>query len=169
MTAKKRDRSYKGKINPEQVLARQNAFIVAYGECGTIKSAALAAEVGRSTVNEWVRNDVQNFKAKFAEAKDIYADTIQDMAWKRVQNQKPSDNPVLLLAHLNAHVAAFRKSQLANVSEVKEMMAEWKRFERENRKAPGKSYDLTDTEMARRNAVDEVEKLLARKRNDNTD
>ena len=165
MPAQKRDRSYKGKVNPDLVLARQDAFLVAYGEAGTLRAACDAAEVGRSTIADWNRSDAHGFKAKYATAKELFREHLQDLAFGRVQQQKPNDNPVLLITLLNAHwPEKYRRDGNTVTDEVKEMMVEWKKWVRESRNTGKNKPAVNEAEEAQRSAVDEVEKLLARKR-----
>jgi len=165
MPPKKRDRSYKGKVEPDFVRARQDAFLVAYGECGTVRASCAAADVGRSTVDDWNRSDAHGFRAKYAVAKELYREHIQDIAWERVKVQKPNDNPVLLITLLNAHwPEKYRRDGNTVTDEVKEMMVEWKKWVRESRSSGKNKPAVNEAEEAQRSAVDEVEKLLARKR-----
>ena len=165
MPAKKRDRSYKGTVEPDFVRARQDAFLVAYGECGTVRASCAAADVGRSTVDDWNRSDAHGFRAKYAVAKELYREHIQDIAWERVKVQKPNDNPVLLITLLNAHwPEKYRRDGNTVTDEVKEMMVEWKKWVRESRSSGKNKPAVNEAEEAQRSAVDEVEKLLARKR-----
>jgi len=165
MPPKKRDRSYKGKVEPDFVRARQDAFLVAYGECGTVRASCAAADVGRSTVDDWNRSDAHGFRAKYAVAKELYREHIQDIAWERVKVQKPNDNPVLLITLLNAHwPEKYRRDGNTVTDEVKEMMVEWKKWVRESRNTGKNKPAVNEAEEAQRSAVDEVEKLLARKR-----
>ena len=57
------------------VRARQSAFLAAYGEVGSVRAACEASKVGRSTVNDWIRYDAENFRAKFSVAKEIFRES----------------------------------------------------------------------------------------------
>ena len=165
MPAKKRDRSYKGTVEPDFVRARQDAFLVAYGECGTVRASCAAADVGRSTVDDWNRNDAQGFRVKYAVAKELYREHIQDIAWERVKVQKPNDNPVLLITLLNAHwPEKYRRDGNVVTNEVREMMGDWKRWVREANRKVKPSAGLQEAEEARKNAINEVEHILSRKK-----
>ena len=83
--------------------ANQNAFLAAYIVAGAIKASAEAVRVGRHTVSKWVQNDTYGFRARFHEAQDDFRESLQDMAVDRIRQQKPGDNPVLLITLLNAH------------------------------------------------------------------
>jgi hypothetical protein len=173
MVARKRSsRVYKGTKSPKEIEARQAAFLKAYGEVGTVRKACLLTEVGRSTVGNWQSMDILNFKAKIATAREMFRELIQDTMWERVKEQKPSDNPVLILALINAHWPEKYKRDAAGASaEVKEMMVEWKRWARDaKRRDTGVSAPVvTEEDQARRNAIDQVEKLLSRTKSSDDD
>ena len=165
MPAKKRDRSYKGTREPELVKARQDAFIAAYGECGSIRAACQASEVSRSAYYGWMNNNVQGFKEKFATARDMFREMLQDIAVERVKTQKPNDNPVLLIALLNAHYPELYKKDAQVTNAGKEIMEEWKKFLSEYNKPSKENPKISEVEQQQKNAIDEVEKILSKKRN----
>lgn len=76
----------------ELTITLQESFLVAFGEVGSIRKACTASSVGRSTVEDWMRNDVNSFKAKMDAARQIFREMLQDMALERAQAQKPNDN-----------------------------------------------------------------------------
>ncbi len=172
--ATKRDRSYKG-AEPDMVRARQSAFLAAYGEVGSVRAACEASKVGRSTVNDWIRYDAENFRAKFSVAKEIFRESLQDLAVDRVKHQKPNDNPVLLITLLNAHWSElYRRDGAAASNDVREMMAEWKRFVKDNNrkhKSVQEKEKMDEGDVAALNAINEVEKIMSRRRraDDNSD
>ena len=172
--ATKRDRSYKG-AEPDMVRARQSAFLAAYGDVGSVLAAGEASKVGRSTVNDWIRYDAENFRAKFSVAKEIFRESLQDLAVDRVKHQKPNDNPVLLITLLNAHWSElYRRDGAAASNDVREMMAEWKRFVKNNNrkhKSVQEKEKMDEGDVAALNAINEVEKIMSRRRraDDNSD
>ena len=157
------------------VRARQSAFLAAYGEVGSVRAACEASKVGRSTVNDWIRYDAENFRAKFSVAKEIFRESLQDLAVDRVKHQKPNDNPVLLITLLNAHWSElYRRDGAAASNDVREMMAEWKRFVKDNNrkhKSVQEKEKMDEGAVAARNAINEVEKIMSRRRraDDNSD
>jgi hypothetical protein len=59
---------------------------------------------------------------------------LQDMAVERVKAQKPGDNPVLLIALLNAHWAEkYRPNAVVSEDVAKEVLAEWRKQRKEER------------------------------------
>ena len=131
--------------------------------------------MGRSTVNDWIRYDAENFRAKFSVAKEIFRESLQDLAVDRVKHQKPNDNPVLLITLLNAHWSElYRRDGAAASNDVREMMAEWKRFVKDNNrkhKSVQEKEKMDEGDVAALNAINEVEKIMSRRRraDDNSD
>ena len=103
----------------DETIAVQDAFISAYGECGTVRTAALAAGVGRSSVYRWEQENLYGFKDKKLEAYQVFKEYLQDLALERVKSQSPKDNPVLLLSMMNAFIPEFNRNNKGDVSEAK--------------------------------------------------
>lgn len=61
--------------------AKQNAFLQAYRVCGTIRRAAIAAEIDRTTHYEWLKQD--EYAAAFAQAQEDATDYLEDEARRR--------------------------------------------------------------------------------------
>ena len=155
----------KADSDPDATQARQGAFIAAYGEVGSLRKAAEASRVPRATVISWVQRDTYGFKAKYEASREMFREYLQDIAVQRVKDQGPKDNPVLLITLLNAHwPEKYRRDGNTVTDEVKEMMVEWKKWVRESRNTGKNKPAANEAEEAQRSAVDEVEKLLARKR-----
>ena len=155
----------KADSDPDATQARQGAFIAAYGEVGSLRKAAEASRVPRATVISWVQRDTYGFKAKYEASREMFREYLQDIAVQRVKDQGPKDNPVLLITLLNAHwPEKYRRDGNTVTDEVKEMMVEWKKWVRESRSSGKSQPAANEAEEAQRSAVDEVEKLLARKR-----
>ena len=110
---------------PEDVKARQDFFMTLYSELGSIRAAAREMGINRKTVNRWIKGDVQGFKERFEESKHNFREMLQDLAVNRVKEQGPKDNPVLLIALLNAHWGEKYRPQAANVDDTaKEVLSE---------------------------------------------
>tara|TARA_R100000306_G_C4252312_1_gene81052 strand:- start:8 stop:484 length:477 start_codon:yes stop_codon:yes gene_type:complete len=152
----------------EETVAVQDAFIAAYGECGTVRTACTGAQVSRSTVYRWIDDNLYGFKDKYHAAQEVFKEYLQDLAVERVKGQGPKDNPVLLITMMNAFIPEkFRRDSQGADSISKEIMAELKRW----RKESGKKVNTARSEEddARKNAIDEVEKILSRKRESDDD
>ena len=150
----------------EQTVANQDAFLTAYAGIGSLRSVCESLGLNRKTVLSWNHSDTYGFKERYVQAKEEFREYLQDLAIRRVRDQKPNDNPVLLITLLNAHwPEKYRRDSNAASGEVKEMMGEWKKWVKENGKKSIKSKEVSEGEEARRNAVDEVEKILASRQN----
>lgn len=116
-----------GRPQREQ-LRSQNRFLEALEQLGTIRDACEHSGVNRLTVKGWVRDDSQGFSERYIEAEEIFADSLERMAYDRVAQQSPRDNPVLLIALLNAHKPAkYRPGTAVSESAAREVMAEWRK------------------------------------------
>jgi hypothetical protein len=150
----------------EETMANQDAFIAAYVEVGSLRTACNAIGVSRSTVVTWNNKDTYGFRARYSQAKEIFREYLQDLAVGRVQDQKPNDNPVLLITLLNAHwPEKYRRDGQVASNGVKEMMVEWKKWVKDNSGRSSKDREITEAQEARRTAVDEVEKILSSRKN----
>ena len=81
--------SSKDSIVGKKTKARQDKFLAAYGEAGTIRGACTLSEITRSTVADWRQRDVQNFKVRFETSNELFRESLQDLAFERVWQQKP--------------------------------------------------------------------------------
>ena len=164
--AEKKPKKNMAKAGSNKTQSNQDAFLVAFGDVGSVKKACEIVGVGRTTVGDWVRKDSNNFKMKLEAAKEVFREMLQDMALDRAKSQKPNDNPVLLITLLNAAwPERYRKQNYMADDSAKEMMSEWKKWVKENNKKPKADAKAADDEEdARQNAVNEVERILNRKK-----
>jgi hypothetical protein len=65
---------------------RQQAFLLAYSQLGTILHAAKAVGIHRDTVNKWISADLYFFKKRMDLAHDDYCDWIQGIIRDRIAN-----------------------------------------------------------------------------------
>ena len=94
---------------PEETAAFQEAFLAAFSKTGTIRSASGALKalkppisVSREIVTKWIANDYLDFAYRFKLAQREFAEYLEDLALTYVEQIKPGQNPMLLLAMLNA-------------------------------------------------------------------
>ena len=149
---------------PEDVKARQDFFMTLYAELGSIRAAAKEMGINRKTVNRWIKGDVQGFKERFEESKYDFREMLQDLAVNRVKEQSPKDNPVLLIALLNAHWAEKYRPQVTSVDDTaKEVLGEM----RDRFKAMKKVDDSEETsEITPQQQVEDILKGKGYKDND---
>jgi hypothetical protein len=148
----------------DETVAVQEAFLAVYGECGTIRTACKAANVSRATVYRWIDTNAHGFKEKQSAAYEIFKDYLQDLALERIKGQGPKDNPMLLMSYLNAHLPElFKRNATGTDSVAKDIMAELKRWRKDADKDYKEARDAEEID-AKKNAIDQVEKILSRKR-----
>ena len=135
-----------------------------YAELGSIRAAAKEMGINRKTVNRWIKGDVQGFKERFEESKYDFREMLQDLAVNRVKEQSPKDNPVLLIALLNAHWAEKYRPQVTSVDDTaKEVLGEM----RDRFKAMKKVDDSEETsEVTPQQQVEDILKGKGYKDND---
>jgi hypothetical protein len=157
------------KVREELQESSQNAFLNAFVVSGSVKISAEAAGVSRPTIQRWSREDVQGFKGKYLLAQEDFRESLQDIAMNRVRDQKPGDNPVLLITLLNAHwPEKYRRAGYQADGSAKEIMGEWKKWTSEWTKQ-NKKKSGSDTGSEADNAIEAAEKLIASKSRHSTD
>ena len=165
------------RTKPSQVAytkANQKAFLAAFSISGTIRTAADSIDISRFTVDTWRKKDIHGFRALFQEAQEAFGDYLEDIALERIKNQKPSDNPILLITFLNANKPEkYRRDALYADNAGKEIMAELKKLRKEtSRSSTGRGSKRTapteesEAETDQKQAVEEAQQILARKHGD---
>ena len=155
--------SSKDSVLGKRTKARQDKFLAAYGEAGTIRGACTLSDVTRSTVADWRQRDVQNFKVRFETSNELFRESLQDLAFARVRQQKL----------LNAcWPEKYRRDTYRADDNAREMMIEWKKWKKsqeKGRKAVQAEKEPNEDAEARKNAIDEVEKILSRRKPPDSD
>jgi len=151
--------------------ARQDAFISAYSLVGSFRKSCEGIDISRNTVRSWIHTDQQGFKARYREAQEEFREFLQDIAVERVKDQKPNDNPVLLITLLNAHwPEKYRRDAYHADNAAKEIMGEWKKWVKDSKKAENKKAREDEKSIAhteKEEAIQEAQKILSRKFGDN--
>jgi hypothetical protein len=149
---------------PEDVKARQDLFLGLYSEMGSIRAAAKEMNISRRTPTRWIKDDIQGFKERFEEAKFNFREMLQDIAVNRVKEQSSKDNPVLLIALLNAHWAEKYRPQTTSVDDTaKEVLSDL----RDRFKVIKKVEETEDTsEVSPQQQVEDILKGKGYKDND---
>lgn len=88
-------------VNPsvvnQQCWGRQQAFLKAFGQLGTIRAAARTIGIHRSTVNLWLSTDLYSFKKRLADAKEEYREYLEDLIHERLSNPQGNRGSDVLL------------------------------------------------------------------------
>ena len=156
-------------IQASYTKARQDAFLGAFCLAGTVRKAAQESGVPRFTVYSWRRNDTQGFRARLVDAQEEFGDYLEDIALDRIKLQKPNDNPILILAFLNANKPEkYRRDASYADNAGKEIMAELKKLRKENARSKRTAAPIEESEAEtdQKQAVEEAQKILARKHGD---
>ena len=70
---------------PEDVKARQNMFLEAFDKHGTIKHACMETKISREAISRWRREDTYGFIQRFDDAKEDYAEIIENVVFERAK------------------------------------------------------------------------------------
>ena len=92
-------------LRQKRSAANQDAFLVAFGKCGTIAEAAEAIGLTRQAHYDWIEADTNSYRERFDAARVAFGDTLERLAWSRVSN--PTGNrgsDMLVVALLNANL-----------------------------------------------------------------
>jgi|TARA_R100001594_G_scaffold136768_1_gene179323 hypothetical protein len=142
----------------DAVRIRQDLFLRMYEKIGVITRTCESVGLHKDTVRVWKTNDIQGFRQRFLDAHMTFTESLEELAYDRVKQQKPSDNPTLLIALLNAnHPDKYRPQSGATDEAARDLMVEMK-----------KSFkNLSNEEIIVESEVteeDEVNKLLEGKK-----
>ena len=81
---------------------RQQLFLDAIKEVGTLRKAAAAAHISRSTVAKWRADNTDGFRERFNEAMDDFADSLEAKMFDLLGEMRVGHNPTLLIFALKA-------------------------------------------------------------------
>ena len=111
--------------------ARKQAFLVAYAKCGTVTQASKSIGISAATPYDWLKHDNDGFKANFEQAKQSFADSLESIAFERVQTRDTND--VLLITLLNAHKPdKYRPNAPTTNEQASEVIAKLTRLTRKS-------------------------------------
>jgi hypothetical protein len=111
--------------------ARKQAFLVAYAKSGTVTQASKSIGISPATPYDWLKHDNDGFKANFEQAKQSFADSLESIAFERVQTRDTND--VLLITLLNAHKPdKYRPNAQATNEQASEVIAKLTRLTRKS-------------------------------------
>lgn len=127
---------------------RQDRFLAAYGQLGTVTHSAKAAGCDSDVVYLWLRTDAQGFKARYEAAKLVHRDYLESMMFDRLAAQKPSDNPILLIFALKgAWPEKYRDTVTIADDNSKEMAALLRKLHQERRQKQQQEPGPGDTDL----------------------
>jgi hypothetical protein len=115
-------------LKERQTWDRQETFLAAYADAGSIRKAAPAAQISREAVRVWQRDDILKFKDRLEHAQHSFREMLQDKAIELVKELKPGNSPLLLIALLNAHWPdKYRPNVVPTDDTAKDLLAQLRR------------------------------------------
>ena len=116
----------------EAVLDRQDRYLRAYAELGTVRNAAQVAEIDRSTVDRWFKDDLQGFRAKYDHARQSHREYLESKMFALIEEMKPGQNPTLLIFALNgAWPEKYKMNVAGNEDNAKQTLSEIRKLAKE--------------------------------------
>ena len=83
---------------------RQDAFLAAYAQLGTIQAAADDVGMHRNTHYDWLEVNHNDYRKRWDAAQQTFNDSLEKLAFDRVNNPEGNrGSDVLLITMLNAH------------------------------------------------------------------
>ena len=143
---------------------RQESFLVVYSKGASIRSAAKAAGTTRWSVKRWIDGDKFGFKDRFESAQSDFKDSLIERAMNRLEEQKASDSPLLLITMLNAYIPEKFRPTTASTEEVA------KDTIRELRTLAKNAFVAKPADgMSERSAMEQVEEIILQKKGGDCD
>ena len=141
----------------------QDAFLRIYSQGASIKSAATGAGINRRQVSRWVAGDNFGFTERFDAAQADFKDSLIEMAMNRLQEQKSSDSPLLLITMLNAYIPEkFRPTSASTEEVAKDTIKELRTLA----KNAFVAKPAEEEELAERSPMQQVEEIILKKKGD---
>ena len=116
----------------QRIRSTQDRFLEAYERCGTIKTAAKCAGIHRDRIYDWQHQDKLGFKGRFEAAKETFRESLEEIMFERLRD--PKTHPVLLIFCLKSHwKEKYGDAAVSSDDTAKEVMADWRRWQKEQR------------------------------------
>ena len=116
----------------EAVLERQDRYLRAYAELGTVRNAAKVAEIDRSTVDRWFKDDLHGFRSRYDHARQSHREYLESKMFALIEEMKPGQNPTLLIFALNgAWPEKYKMNVAGNEDNAKHTLSEIRKLAKE--------------------------------------
>ena len=113
---------------------RQERFLAGFAAGGNITAGLKAAKVDRRTQELWRSKDVFGFKGRFNDAHSDYCDLLEHKMQQLIDELKPGNNPLILLARLNKEMPhAYRPGVVVVDDTAKGVLEELRKASRVGR------------------------------------
>ena len=122
----------------QKIWTEQERFLRAFRIGGTIKAGLKNIEVCRRTVELWRPSNLLRFQDRFQVAYEEFADSQEEILYALNSGLKPGQNPVGLLATVNAHRPEKWRANIQVTHEVgREVMATLQKIQEHHPGYPG--------------------------------
>ena len=149
-------------IRERETKVKQDAFLALYSRGSSLRAAAISAGTTRWTVKRWLDEDRYGFTDRFGHAQADFKDSLIEMAMGRLQEQKASDSPLLLITMLNAYIPEkFRPNTIATEEVAKETIKELRQLSKQAFK--GVPVEREE-EMTSKSPIQQVEDIILKKK-----
>ena len=88
----------------QKVHLRQSAMLLSLAAGGQLIQACVDSGVPIGVMNQWRDLDVGGFRERLNLARQVFAESLERLAFDRVRQQQPGANPLLLIRLLEAHL-----------------------------------------------------------------
>jgi AcrR family transcriptional regulator len=159
----------KSRLTPSEMdtKRKQSVFIAIFSNGASLRSAAKEADVNRATVYRWIENDYLGFRERYDAAHADFKDSLIEMALHRVNDQKSSDSPLLLITLLNAYIPEkFRPNTIATEEVAKDTIKELRELSKRAFKA---NPATKEEQMTSKSPLQQVEDIILEKKAGNGD
>ncbi|MCL0043419.1 hypothetical protein M1N17_03165 [Dehalococcoidia bacterium] len=139
----------------------QKKFLKAFAQCGTVKGAAVAAGITRQAVYLW-RSGEPEFEDAFQEARDEFADRLEEIALDRLTHPEGGrGGDLLLITLLNAHKPEkYRANTTEQTDNAKTVIKELRAM---SKKAKDEEEQLSKDDNPQSTIDDQLNTILKRK------
>jgi len=119
----------------------QDAFLKAYSKTGTTRAAIAVAKIGRTTVYDWDKGDVQGFKARWEDARHTFREALEEDMYELLQNpQGNRGSDVLRMFALKAvWPDKYRDTVIVTDDTAKDLLAKLRGKGKRDSKVDGQS------------------------------
>lgn len=116
---------------------RQEVFLAAIVEWGTIRKACEVTGVSRRGYRKWMTEDV-GFSERIDGAKTDFGEGLEEIALDRIKNpDKGKGSDILLIGLLNANLPhKYRPAQAMDTDAAKELITEWRKAAQQAKSEP---------------------------------
>ena len=144
---------------------KQDAFIRVYRQGASIKAAAEGVGTSRRSIRRWVAEDTFGFTEKYDAAQSDFKDSLIEMAMNRLNEQKATDSPLLLITMLNAYIPEKFRPTTASTEEVaKDTIKELRTLAKNAFVAKP-----VEEELSERSPMQQVEEIILQKKSGDGD